>query len=322
MSKYSEFVKAHMAKHKMTWSCAVCEIKKDNLYKKGKAPEKKAPEEKAPEKKIINISKKRKTKPVEDDEIPPGIRTGTGFSDGLPNNDYRVKQWKKEVSFGHTTSMEHTSVDKKVLPAPPVRIPHIGTLGALPIELGSMIQDFIRPTEEMLTVERKRKLEQDILDYVSGEAKKYFKFKMIYKSIFELHPRYTSEWAFGKDETFISGEEVGGGHIPDYLESVKKEMNKYDAVFKKHIREIKKKLHTKIPKKALEPSNYDMSPVRYNDTRYRDRLLLRSTVQDIIKSFEKWLEKSVSKAQLLERSIEKIPQDLESKVDLLLEKEE
>ena len=33
MTKYTDFVKAHMAKRKMSWNCAVCDIKAKKLYK-------------------------------------------------------------------------------------------------------------------------------------------------------------------------------------------------------------------------------------------------------------------------------------------------
>ena len=33
MTKYTDFVKAHMTKRKMSWNCAVCDIKSKKLYK-------------------------------------------------------------------------------------------------------------------------------------------------------------------------------------------------------------------------------------------------------------------------------------------------
>ena len=33
MTKYTDFVKAHMTKRNMSWSCAVCDIKSKKLYK-------------------------------------------------------------------------------------------------------------------------------------------------------------------------------------------------------------------------------------------------------------------------------------------------
>jgi hypothetical protein len=44
MTKYTDFVKAHMAKRNMSWSCAVCDIKSKKLYKpKGVTPKRIAP---------------------------------------------------------------------------------------------------------------------------------------------------------------------------------------------------------------------------------------------------------------------------------------
>ena len=302
MSRYSEFVKAHMAKHKMTWSCAVCEIKKENLYKKGKAPEKKAPE-----KKIINISKKRKTKPVEDDEIPPGIRTGTGFSDGLPNNDYRVKQQVKEVSFGHTTSMEHTSVDRKVLPAPPVRIPHIGTLGTLPIELGSMIQDFIRPTEQMLKDiadakekekrdklnKQKKKLKADIEYYAEREAEKYREFQGIYRGF--------------KDVDREDREQA-----PEEYAETLAEFKRYDGIFKEHFEDMEEFLNVEVPKYGdmFKPTFFQTERYRFNG---RD-----SSKEGKKLYFRIWMSKMIKKAQELKRSIKEIDEMDVEKVRLLL----
>ena len=298
MSKYSEFVKAHMAKHKMTWSCAVCEIKKENLYKK------KAPEKKAPEKKIINISKKRKTKPVEDDEIPPGIRTGTGFSDGLPNNDYRVKQLVKEVSFGHTTS-----ADKRILPAPPVRIPSIGTLGALPIELGSMIQDFIRPTEQMLTEiadakekekmkklnKQKKKLIFDIEYYAEREAVKYRQFRGLY-------------------EGFKDVDREDREQAPKEYAEVAKEFERYDKIFRQHFDDMEQFLNIEVPRDSLKPKPVDVPLESRYVFRGRD-----SSKEGRKKDFKIWLSKSIKKAQELKRSIKEIDDMTVEKVRLLLD---
>ena len=33
MTRYTDFVKAHMTKRKMSWNCAVCDIKYKKLYK-------------------------------------------------------------------------------------------------------------------------------------------------------------------------------------------------------------------------------------------------------------------------------------------------
>ena len=33
MTQYTDFVKAHMTKRKMSWNCAVCDIKSKKLYK-------------------------------------------------------------------------------------------------------------------------------------------------------------------------------------------------------------------------------------------------------------------------------------------------
>jgi hypothetical protein len=289
MSKYSEFVKAYMAKHKMNWACAVCEIKKGNLYKKGKIKD-------TSRRKNFDTPNKN-----EEEESDPEM--------DMPLDELVAK----DLTSANKRAKDLTSADKRVLPAPPVRIPHLGTLGSLPIELGMMIQDFIRPTEEMLT-ERRRKIEKDILDYANGEAKKYRKFKAIKISVFELHPRFTTGWSYGE-----TGD--AGGLLPDYLEYVKSELDRYDAVFKKHFLEIEERLHTEIPASVLEPSTRDMR-LPYDDIRYRKGRKAEPVMQDIIKRFRKWLEKSVREAQLLKRSIKKIPRDLESKVDSILEEEE
>ena len=48
MTKYTDFVKAHMAKRSMSWSCAVCDIKSKKLYKpKGVTPKRIAPAKKS-----------------------------------------------------------------------------------------------------------------------------------------------------------------------------------------------------------------------------------------------------------------------------------
>ena len=44
MTKYTEFVKAHMTKRNISWSCAVCDIKSKKLYKpKVALPKRRAP---------------------------------------------------------------------------------------------------------------------------------------------------------------------------------------------------------------------------------------------------------------------------------------
>ena len=300
MSKYSEFVKAHMAKHKMTWSCAVCEIKKDNLYKKGKAPEKKAP---AKKKGYIGMNRE----PVEDDVIPPGIRSGTGFSDGLPNNDYGVKQYKKEISFGHTTSMEHTSVDKKVLPAPPVRMPSLGTLGSLPIELGSMIQDFIRPTEQMLKDiadakekekrdklnKQKKKLKADIEYYAEREAEKYREFQGIYRGF--------------KDVDREDREQA-----PEEYAETLAEFKRYDGIFKEHFEDMEEFLNVEVPKYGdmFKPTYFQTERYRFHG---RD-----DSKEAKKKDFRIWMSKMIKKAQQIKRSIKEIDEMTVEKVRLLL----
>ena len=42
MTQYTDFVKAHMAKRKMSWNCAVCDIKAKKLYKPRVAPPKRS----------------------------------------------------------------------------------------------------------------------------------------------------------------------------------------------------------------------------------------------------------------------------------------
>jgi hypothetical protein len=250
MSKYSEFVKAHMAKHKMTWSCAVCEIKKENLYKKGKAPEKKA------------------RKPVE--EYDPEM----------------------DMPLDELVAKDITSADKRVLPAPPVRIPHIGTLGSMPVELSRLIQDFVRPTEEMMN-ERPKKITKDMIDYAGREFKKYRKFKAIYNSVFELPPQFT-ELDLG----------VVGGN-PDYLGYVKSELARYSLIFKEHIIDIEIKAHMVTPLSWSEPSVEDMRKAKFRT----------SIGKEEVKSFRRWLEKSVREAQLLKRSIRGFPKGLEARRD-------
>jgi hypothetical protein len=279
MSRYSEFVKAHMAKHKMTWSCAVCEIKKENLYKK-KAPEKKAKKRNVdtpnknveddemdmPLSELIKPKKKAKKIIVEDDEIPPGIRTGMGFSDGLPNN------------FG-----DMTSADKKVLPAPPVRIPSINTLGAMPIELSAMIQDFIRPTEKMMTerADGKRKKEtHDIEYYADREAKNYREFKALKQGFQELT---RDEWEYAKTK----------------YKEVEKEFDRYDKIFRQHFEEMGRKLNVHVPRDVLKPTRDDMIGKRFV-FRGRD-----STKNDMEKDLKKWLSKTIMEAQRLKRNIKK-----------------
>ncbi len=294
MSKYSEFVKAHMAKHKMTWSCAVCEIKKDNLYKKGKAPEKKAPKKK---KGYIGMNRE----PVEDDEIPPGIRTGTGFSDGLPNNDYRVKQQVKEVSA------DYTSADKRVLPAPPVRIPHIGTLGALPIELGSMIQDFIRPTEQMLKDiadakekekmkklnKQKKKLKADIEYYAEREAEKYRQFQGIYRGF--------------KDVDREDREQA-----PEEYAETLAEFERYDGIFRQHFEDMEEFLNIEVPTygDVFKPTFFQTEIYNFSG---RD-----SSKEGKKLYFRIWMSKMIKKAQEIKRSIKKIDEMDVEKVRLLL----
>ena len=46
MTKYTDFVKAHMTKRNMSWNCAVCDIKSKKLYK----PEVASPKRRAPAK--------------------------------------------------------------------------------------------------------------------------------------------------------------------------------------------------------------------------------------------------------------------------------
>lgn len=42
MTQYTDFVKAHMTKRKMSWNCAVCDIKAKKLYKPRVAPPKRS----------------------------------------------------------------------------------------------------------------------------------------------------------------------------------------------------------------------------------------------------------------------------------------
>ena len=139
MTKYSDFVKRYMKENGKNWNCAVCDIKKGDLYndfKKGEnkqiksdmemmgAEDRDAP---APAKKII-IKKKRlrivgqkKVKTLEPSPIPPPM----ALEPADPNT---------------RTNM---------------------ALGSMPELLGAMIQDFARPTEDTIIRRRKEKLLED-----------------------------------------------------------------------------------------------------------------------------------------------------------------
>ena len=139
MTRYSDFVKQYMKESGKNWNCAVCDIKKGDLYKDFKKGENKqiksdmemmgaedrdAP---APAKKII-IKKKRlrvvgqkKVKTIEPSPIPPPM----ALEPADPNT---------------RTNM---------------------ALGSMPELLGAMIQDFARPTEDTIIRRRKEKLLED-----------------------------------------------------------------------------------------------------------------------------------------------------------------
>lgn len=139
MTKYSDFVKRYMKENGKNWNCAVCDIKKGDLYNDFKKGENKqiksdmemmgAEDRDAPalakkiiiKKKRLRIVGQKKVKTLEPSPIPPPM----ALEPADPNT---------------RTNM---------------------ALGSMPELLGAMIQDFARPTEDTIIRRRKEKLLED-----------------------------------------------------------------------------------------------------------------------------------------------------------------
>jgi len=130
MTRYSDFVKRYMKKTGKSWNCAVCDIKKGDLYKGFKKDE--------------------------DSQIKSDMDMMGGEDRDAPKI-IKIKIKRRPVVSGQVQS---ETLQPSPIP-PPMSLepanPNTKTempLGAMPEIIGKMIQDFARPTEDTLIRKR------------------------------------------------------------------------------------------------------------------------------------------------------------------------
>ena len=130
MTRYSDFVKRYMKQTGKNWNCAVCDIKKGDLYKGFKKGE--------------------------DSQIKSDMDMMGGEDRDAPKI-IKIKIKRRPVVSGQvqgeTLQPSPIPPPMSLEPANPNTKTDI-TLGEMPELLGKMIQDFARPTEDTLVIKR------------------------------------------------------------------------------------------------------------------------------------------------------------------------